>query len=139
MHDRRYTIVRSIAAPISEVWNHWTELRHLQHWFAPVNFEILELSIDMMSGWRVRMRSPEGEEYSTHGLYQEVKREERLVMTQSWEGSDHQSEITVAFLTEDKGTRIIFEHRCFDSDASRDSHAQGWSEVIDHLERYIGY
>lgn len=134
-----YTFSRWLDIPIEVAWRFWTEPEHLQHWFAPKDFEMLALTADVVVGgkWRAHFRAPQGDTFVTHGSYLEIEPEKRLLMTQLWQGSEHQTEITVTFSSENAGTKIIFEHRYQKSEASRDSQARGWIEVFERLERYI--
>ena len=137
--DHRYTLTRTIDAPVAEVWQYWTSDDHLKHWFGPKGFEILEVQADLRVGgqWRTRMRSSDGGAHTTYGVYTDIANRSRLVMTQSWEDSTDQSEITVTLAEKGDGTEVVFEHRLLESGESRDSHAGGWSEALDNLERYV--
>ena len=136
--DHGYTLTRTLDTPAARVWQYWTDEDHLKRWFGPKGFEILEASLDLRAGgkWRTRMRSATGDVHTTHGVYTEVVDRSRLVMTQCWEGSTDRSEITVTLTGKKHGTEVVFEHRRLASADARDSHAEGWSEALDRLERH---
>ena len=136
--DHGYTLTRTLDTPVARVWQYWTDVDHLTRWFGPRGFEILEASFDLRVGgkWRTRMRSSRGDMHTTHGVYIEVTDRSRLVMTQCWEGSTDRSEITVTLTEKGDGTEVVFEHRRLESAEARDSHAEGWSEALDRLERH---
>ncbi|TQV78058.1 SRPBCC domain-containing protein [Exilibacterium tricleocarpae] len=137
--DPEYTISRIVNAPIARVWRLWTEPDHLRHWFCPKGFTVLEVGIDAQVGgqWMTRMRSSDGGSHTTLGVFREVIEAERLVFTQSWEGSEHHSIITVTLKESGDATEIVFNQAYLESEASRDSHAEGWDEALDNLQRYI--
>ncbi len=137
--DLAYTHNRFVIATVSDVWNYWTSQTHLLHWFGPSGIRILEVTTDLrINGkWTARMQSPDGTTYLTHGLYLDIQEPSKLVMTQQWEGSNHSSEITVHLLACGKGTDIVFVQRYLESVHSRETHAEGWDEALDNLERYV--
>ena len=136
--DHRYSLTRTIGAPVTEVWRYWTSENHLKHWFGPKGFEILEVSVDLRvdGEWKARLQASDGSEHTTYGVFTAVVEPSRLVMTQTWEGSTNQSEIAVSLTENGSGTEVVFDHRLLESIQSRDSHAEGWSEALDRLERY---
>ena len=134
-----YTISRVLDAPILRVWRLWTEAEHLRQWFCPEGFEVLEVVIDPQVGgqWTTRMRSPDGGSHTTFGVFREMVEKKRLVFTQSWEGSEHQSVITVTLKERGKATEIVFNQAYLESQEARDSHAEGWGEALNNLETYV--
>src|SRR5215470_3095829 len=84
------TIVRTIAAPIDEVFAAWTDAALLQQWLAPGPCEVHEAEVDARPGGRYRIvvRDPMGGLHVTRGEYREVVPNRRLVQTWIYEGRD---------------------------------------------------
>ncbi|WP_275004452.1 SRPBCC family protein [Promicromonospora iranensis] len=79
--SRGFTMTRVLPASRDAVWAAWTEPERLR-WFAGVEPGVdFEPSVDLRVGgaWRVHLYQPDGEDYFTGGIYQEIVPNERLV------------------------------------------------------------
>ena len=87
--------------------------------------------------WRVLRASIRVGRYHAEGEYREITPPERLVYTHCWLTDDPPVEtlITVEFLEEGEGTRVVMVHEGFLSDAARKGHEEGWTSCFDRLER----
>jgi uncharacterized protein YndB with AHSA1/START domain len=137
--NQQYSISRVIKAPVGQVWNFWTDPEHLQHWFCPKSFKILNIEIDLRVGgaWSVRMQGPDESTHCTSGVFQQLNELSLLEFTQSWEDSEHQSLVTVELTAQGDETNLVFTQSELESKESRDSQAEGWSEALDNLASYI--
>lgn len=139
------TLTRVFDAPRSLVYRMWSEPEHLAAWCYPKDFTVPEAQMDFRVGGvnSATLRSPGGEDYRMRSVYKEILPGERLVFTHCWLDEDgkpgHETLVTVTF--EDAGaggkTRLTFHQTRFESEASRDSHAEGWGETLDHLEAHL--
>jgi uncharacterized protein YndB with AHSA1/START domain len=140
--DRTLVLERVFDAPLSLMWQCWTEPQHLERWSAPRGFTIPCCEGDLRPGgkWRCQMRSPEGNTLWLGGVYREIVVNRRLVMTHAWEEDGmpgRETLVTVRF--EDLGgkTRVTLEQAGFDSAGARDGHLGGWSECFDLLAEHL--
>ena len=141
--DRVLSITRTFAAPRELVFKVWSQPEHLARWWGPKGFSTPTCQMDVRTGgdYRAVIRSPEGKDSIMRGRYREVVPPERLVMTFAWEDEQgrpkHETLITVNF--EDVGgeTKLTFQHGVFESVEQRDSHRQGWSSFLEHLDDYL--
>jgi uncharacterized protein YndB with AHSA1/START domain len=80
---RDLVLDRLLRAPRAAVWRCWTEPALLKQWFAPAPWTTPEVSLDLRPGGASRfvMRSPEGQDFPSAGVYLEVVPERRLVFT----------------------------------------------------------
>jgi len=142
-------IERVFDAPREHVFRAWTEPEILMKWFCCKDFKVLFSEVDLRVGgaWRSSMESPEGNKYIEGGVFREIVEPERLVTTWAWEviggEEDHhigyETLVTVNFETyEGNRTKMIFRQEIFESEESRDSHNQGWTEAFDNLDSYLG-
>jgi uncharacterized protein YndB with AHSA1/START domain len=79
--DRGFTVTRVLPASRAAVWAAWTEPEKLR-WFAGVGPGVdFEPSVDLRVGgaWHVHLYQPDGMDYVTGGIYQEIVPYERLV------------------------------------------------------------
>ena len=76
---------RTIDAPVSLVWEAYTNPEHLKQWFAPRPYEISEIDLDLRPGgiFRIRMVGPDGFDtgHRTPGCVLEVVEGRKLSWT----------------------------------------------------------
>jgi len=80
------TITRVFNAPRDLVWRAWTEPEFVKRWWGPRGFTSPVARIDLRVGGKYVncMRSPEGKDYWSTGVYQEIVEPERIVCTDSF-------------------------------------------------------
>jgi uncharacterized protein YndB with AHSA1/START domain len=133
------TLTRQIAAPRGLVFQVWTDKDHLVHWFHPKDCTTTFCEADVRVGgkYRVAFRTPDGDEHTMHGEFREVVVPERLVFTFEWENDAEPANLVTVTFTERVGnTQVTFHQAPFSSPKSRDSHADGWGQVLVNLESY---
>src|SRR4029079_10658894 len=76
-------VVRTIAAPVAEVFEAWTDPTLLSRWLAPGPLVVTPASGDARVGgeYRIVARDPLGTDHVTTGEYREVLPPTRLVQT----------------------------------------------------------
>lgn len=76
-------ITRVFDAPASLVFRAWTEPEHFVRWWGPNGFTTPVCKIDLRPGgaWHVCMRSPDGRDYWSKGIYREIVAPKRIVTT----------------------------------------------------------
>lgn len=144
---KRLKIVRIFDASRARLFEMWSTPASLQMWSAPKGFTIPEARTDFREGgsWYAHMRSPEGEDHRVQGKYLEIVDGTRIVMTHAWldERGNPGPETRVTVIFEDCAgetypkTKMTFLQEGFTSKASRDGHADGWSQCFDLLEAYL--
>jgi uncharacterized protein YndB with AHSA1/START domain len=88
--------------------------------------------------YRIRSRSPGGEEHDVSGVFQEVVTNRKLVFTWAW-GSmpERQSLVTVEFVADGNTTTLTLTHAQFADEETRDRHHYGWSGSFDKLAAFV--
>lgn len=148
--ERELVIERIFDAPRELVWRVWTEPEHVMRWWGPAGFTAPSCTIDLRVGGRYLycMRSPDGQDYWSTGVFQELVPFERIVATDSFadaEGNvvpasyydmpeDLSLEFTITVTFEDLGdqTRMTLRHVGM-SDAHAGDASGGWNESFDKL------
>jgi uncharacterized protein YndB with AHSA1/START domain len=142
---RDLQITRLLNAPREKVWRCWTEAEHLVKWFAPKPWTTPYAKLDVRPGGAqiVTMRSPEGQDYPTNGLYLEVIPNEKLVWTDAYTGAWIPSAkpfftAILTFADEDGKTRYTATARHWNADDTQ-THAKmgfdgGWNQCATQLE-----
>lgn len=148
LSDRELVITRIFDAPPEKVFRAWTEPEWLTQWFAPLPWTTPFANLDVRPGGanRIIMRSPEGEDFPNAGVYLEVVKNERLVITdayiRAWEPSE-QPFMTLIVTFEDLAGKTRYTARLLHwSVADRERHEQmgfyeGWGKCADQLAELV--
>jgi uncharacterized protein YndB with AHSA1/START domain len=80
------SITREFDAPRELVWKAWSEPERVKLWWGPKGYTAPVIKIDFCVGSRYLfcMRSPEGKDYWSTGVYKEILPLERIVATDSF-------------------------------------------------------
>ncbi|MBL0319280.1 MAG: SRPBCC domain-containing protein [Alphaproteobacteria bacterium] len=157
-----FIITRTVNAPRTIVFKAWSDLKILAKWWGPRGFEtpVCEGNVREEGKYRMVMRSPDGVDYPIKGIYLEVEKPERLVMTQDC--SEHPAAwhdmvkpnrakndknpagelLTSVTFEEISGKTKITICIYFDTLEIRDAMLKmgmndGWSQSLDRLEEYL--
>lgn len=148
-------ITRIFDAPRELVWKAWTEPELVKRWWGPEFFTAPFVRIDLRVGgsYLSAMRSPDGRDYWSTGIYREIIPPERIVCTDSF--SDEQGNVvpashygmdgdwqmellvTVTFEEQRGRTKFTLRHEGFPSGEQRDLAKDGWSTSLDKLEKVL--
>ncbi len=144
-------VERILEAPVSLVWQMWTEPEHFKNWYGPMGFSIPVAEMDVQIGGKhlFCMKSPDGSMtmWST-GEYTEIVPNKRLVYTDSPcdengnimspqdmgmpEGYPATTEVTIVL--EDLGgqTKMTLTHSGVPAGA-----ADGWTQAFEKMATHI--
>ncbi len=132
---------REFKAPPERVFAAFTDPTVLAQWWGPEGMSCPVCEIDLRVGgkWRTCMRGDAGEHWVS-GVYREIVRPRRLAFTWAWEENGvrgHETIVELEFLPAGRNTRVVLNHRGFESAASRDMHGQGWNGCFACLDRIL--
>jgi uncharacterized protein YndB with AHSA1/START domain len=148
---RELVITRIFDAPRELVWKSWTEPEHLMRWWGPKNFTSPVCKTDFRVGgvYLFCMRSPEGQEFWSTGVYREIVEPARIVYTHSFADEkgnpvpashyempgDWPAETlaTVMFEEHQGKTRLTLRHVGIPSGVMSEMAEAGWNESFDKL------
>ena len=154
--ERELVITRIFDAPRELVWKAWTEPERVKRWWGPKGFTAPVIKIDLRVGGKYLycMRSPEGQDLWSGGIFQEVVPQERIVATDYFSDKDGnkisptqfglsadfpaESTVTITFTEEGDKTKLTLTYPLPESAAARDAilksgMEQGWNESFDKL------
>lgn len=136
------TIVRRIAARPELVWDAVSTPAGLAGWFGPDDGPVLVAETDLRVGgrYRVRFRMLNGSEHECTGLYLEIDKPRRLVMSWRWtEGGGDPGESRLQFELRpiQEGTELTLTHEQLQTDENAKGHEWGWNGALDKLERHF--
>jgi uncharacterized protein YndB with AHSA1/START domain len=149
-------IERIFDAPRELVWKAWTDPERMMRWWGPKGFTTPFCKIDLRVGGKYLncMRSPEGQDFWSTGVYREIVEPERVVCTDSFAdaegnvvpathygmGADIPLEmlVTVTFEELEGGkTKMTLRHAGLPAGEMKDSAGAGWNESFDKLAEYL--
>ncbi len=146
-------ITRIFDAPRELVWNAWTEPEHLQRWWGPKDFTAPACKIDFRVGGKYLfcMKSPDGKDYWSTGVYREIVPLERIVCTDSFAdehgnivpatyygmSSDFPLEMLVTVTFEELGekTKMTLKHTGLPTGEMTEQTGAGWNESFDKMAK----
>ncbi len=136
-------IKRFINAPRARVYKAWTDPEQLKQWWGPEGVRTRSFAADARVGGKYRwdLLNQEGEEMTVFGEYRELIAGKKIVFTWKWEDDEAwettNSVVTIELSDRDGGTEVKLTHEKLPSEASRDRHNEGWSSVLDRLEKFF--
>ena len=143
-------ITRVFDAPRDAVWKAWTDPKRFMRWWGPKGYTAPACKMDLRVGGKYLfcMRSPEGQDYWSTGVYRDIVPMERIVLTDSF--SDEKGNVvpashygmqgewplevlvTVTFDNDRGKTIMTLQHAGIPSGTVSDCE-EGWSGSFDKL------
>jgi uncharacterized protein YndB with AHSA1/START domain len=147
--SRDVVVTRVFDAPRPLVWKVFTEAEHVMRWWGPERFTSPRCEIDLRVGGRylLCMRSPQGKDGYTTGVFREIVAPERLVYTQSMADADgnpvspaamgmpdfpDETLVTIAFVERGERTEVTLRQAGMPA-AMGDMAGGGWRESFDKI------
>ncbi len=148
-------ITRVIDAPRGLVWKAWTEPDQFVKWWGPKGFTAPVSKIDLRVGGKYLscMRSPDGQEYWSTGVYREIVPLQKIVCTDSFADREGnivpasqyglsgewplQLQVTVTFEEVDGKTRMTLRHEGLPSGLMSEQTEAGWNQSFDKLSELL--
>ena len=153
--ERVLVIERTFDAPPELVWKAWTEPERVMRWWGPKGYTSPAAEIDLRVGGKYlwAMRSPEGQDLWSTGVYREIVPPARMVCTNSFADekgnvvpashygidSDLPLEMlaTVTFEEFDGKTKLTLRHEGFPPGEMSEMATAGWNESFDKLAEIL--
>jgi uncharacterized protein YndB with AHSA1/START domain len=139
--DRQILVIRLFDAPRPVVFEAWTKVEHVKHWWDPSGIPLAICEIDLRPNGFFRWvnQAPNGGEgHSFTGVYREIVPPEKLVFS----APDSPEQVgTLVFTEEGKKTRLTLTIECA-SRKDRDALLQmrvdvGTAQTLQNLAAYL--
>jgi uncharacterized protein YndB with AHSA1/START domain len=152
---KELVITRVFDAPREKVWKAWTEPERCKRWWGPKGFTSPVIEIDLRVGgtYLSCMRSPEGQDFWSTGVYQEIVEPARLVYTDSFAdekgivvpaahygmGGDWPLKLLVTVTFEEEGGKTIMtlQHVGIPVGKMSELCEAGWKQSFDKLAEVL--
>ena len=143
--DREIVISRIISAPRELVFEAFTEVRHLSHWWGPEGFTTTTRAFEFcVSGvWDFVMHGPDGTDYQEWISWTEIAPPERIALLHGeFRGDPNAFESVLTFAVEGAATRIemrtVFPTKELRDEAVEKYHAvEGGQQTLSNLSAYV--
>jgi uncharacterized protein YndB with AHSA1/START domain len=131
-------MTRTFDAAPERVFDAWLK-KSWGDWAGPegVRGEVTLMEPRVGGRYRVVMHLPNGGTLTVGGVYREIARPTRLMMTWKWEHEEQDTLITLTFSAKGKGTELTLRHEGFAAAERRDSHQGGWTGTLDKLAKVL--
>ena len=153
--ERVLVVERVFDAPRELVWKAWTDPESVMRWWGPKGFTSPACQIDLRVGGRYLwcMRSPEGQDLWSTGVYREIVEPERIVCTNSFADADGnpvpashygitedlplETLSTLTFEEHEGKTKLTLRTEGLPAGEMRKGANAGWNEAFDKLAAYL--
>jgi len=143
--DREIVISRLINAPRELVFEAFTEVRHLSHWWGPDGFTTTTRAFEFRTGgeWMFVMHGPDGTDYQEWILWTEITPPERIALRHGESRGDANAfESVLTFTAEGENTRLemrsLFPTRAMRDEVVEKYHAiEGGQQTLGKLATYV--
>lgn len=146
----KLVITREFEAPRPLVWKAWTDPEQTKAWLSMgegMTIETVTMDLRVGGKFRIQTQRADGEFFTSAGTYLEVNPPERLVYTWDWEkdgaGTEfgelegRETQVTVEFRDRGERTQLVLTHEKFASVESRDSHEDGWNDLLGRMAAFL--
>lgn len=141
--DPETTLVlrRTYPASRERVFDAWLDPKAMRRFMGPEGCTA-DVTVDARIGgaYHIVMNTPDGE-MIVRGKYDEIRRPERIGFSWAWDEDDpalaNESHVTLDFNAKDGGTELVLTHDRLRDAKSRDSHAHGWTSIIENLDAVV--
>jgi uncharacterized protein YndB with AHSA1/START domain len=143
--DREILLSRVITAPRELVFEAFTDVRHLSHWWGPEGFTTTTRAFEFRVGgeWDFVMHGPDGTDYQEWIAWTEIAPPERIALLHGESRGDPNAfESVLTFAPDGAATRIemraVFPTKELRDEAVEKYHAiEGGQQTLNNLAAYV--
>ncbi|GAB5555741.1 MAG: SRPBCC family protein [Saprospiraceae bacterium] len=143
MNNRTIRIQRTFNAPISLVWEAWTQAEHIAEWWSPkgVKTKVVKHDFQVDGHWKYIMPMPNGQEFIAEGIYQEIITFEKIISSANFRPMTEGVEIQSLF--KENGTKtdftfnIIHPTEAYKIQQEKMGIMNGWGAVFNRLDELL--
>jgi uncharacterized protein YndB with AHSA1/START domain len=137
-------ITRRFNAPREQVFNAWSSMDAMKHWFGPENCTVLGGSVDFQVGGRYRLevQTENLGAIAVGGAYREISPHDKIAFSWKWKGHEElcpvEMEIVIEFTAIDQNeTELRLIQTGFPEREVAEHHGQGWNGTFDKLGPWL--
>jgi len=137
------TIKRTFNAPISLVWQAWTQPEHIATWWSPKGIKTKVVAHEFKVGglWKYIMPMPNGQEFIAEGTYTEIVEFEKIISSANFKPMTEGIEIQSLFKSNGNKTdftfHIVHPTKAYKIQQEKMGIMNGWGSVFDRLDQLV--
>ena len=140
---RTLSLKRTFNAPISLVWEAWTQPEHIANWWSPKGMptKIIQHDFRVGGSWKYEMQMPDGKTFVSEGTYSVIDKPERIFTSADFKPMTEGVELQAHFKADGNQTHFTFnvvhptEEYCRQQEAM--GFYNGWGSVFDRLGTFL--
>lgn len=138
--DRKLEISQLLKSPIRNVWEAWTNPKHIQNWWGPrdVKVDIHKMDVKPDGDWLLDITIPDGKKFPNKSVFKEIVPNEKIVFEHF--NPNYLAIITFKPIGDDTlmhWTMIIETKKLYDALVSTFKADQGLRDNGDKLSEYL--
>ena len=141
--NRTLTIKRTFSAPLSLVWEAWTQPEHIAQWWGPKGMETKIIEHDFREGgkWEYAMKMPNGSDFIADGVYSVISEMEKIFTSANFKPMTEGVEMQSHFEADGDKTNFTFhvvhetEEYCKQQEEM--GFYNGWGSTFERLEEHL--
>lgn len=139
------SISKSFQAPVSRLYQAWTNPEDLKNWWHPMGNELTDVTNELKEGGKVAYHfkaDGSDENIEVSGTYEKVQPEQELRYSWIWQ-LPHQpvgnGDYVLNIRFEDKGeeSELHVTQENFGSEEAIQPHKEGWEKALNDLKTYL--
>lgn len=137
------TIKRTFNAPLSLVWQAWTQAEHIAEWWSPKGIKTKVIQHEFKEGgkWKYAMPMPNGQEFIAEGEYKEIVEFVKIISSANFRPMTEGVEIQAWFKADGDKTEFTFHvvHPTEEYKIQQEKMGimNGWGSVFDRLSELL--
>ena len=141
--NRTLTIKRTFSAPLSLVWEAWTQPEHIAQWWGPKGMETKIIEHDFREGgkWEYAMKMPNGGDFIADGVYSVISEMEKIFTSANFKPMTEGVEMQSHFEADGDKTNFTFhvvhETEEYCKQQEQMGFYNGWGSALDRLGKLL--
>jgi len=141
--NRTVTIERVYNAPISLVWEAWTNPEHIANWWGPKGMKTRVLTHEFKVGgiWKYAMAMPDGKDFISEGTYSEIVPFKKIVTSADFKPMTQGVELQILLEEDGENTKFTFKvvhpTEAYKIQQEKMGIYNGWGSTFDRLEVFL--
>lgn len=130
---------RLFDVPLDTLFAYFTDPELMKTWWSPGGTTMLDGTLDLQVGGRCRwkMRTAAGSIAHLNGVIKMIDPPHQLILTHHWEGAASETIVTLKFVAEAGGTRLLLTQEGISSRSMLAALQKGWAIPLDRLESEV--
>lgn len=141
--NRTLSLKRTFNAPISLVWEAWTQPEHIAEWWNPkgIKTKVIEHDFRVGGKWKYSMPMPNGKEFIAEGEYVEIVEFEKIVSSANFKPVTEGVEIQALFKANGNKTdftfNVVHPTEAYKIQQEKMGIMNGWGPVFERLDELL--